>query len=87
MSTGRFASLVAQAREASFDEMLPGDENRLFYKLPVRKRVIIMLGGPVMNLVLAFLFSRSSLLAWFATAFTQCGRGCPVYTDRVATHR
>lgn len=56
MSTGRFASLVAQAREASFDEMLPGDENRLFYKLPVRKRVIIMLGGPVMNLVLAFLF-------------------------------
>ncbi len=56
MSTGRFATLVAQAREASFDEILPGDENRLFYKLPVHKRVIIMLGGPVMNLVLAFLF-------------------------------
>jgi membrane-associated protease RseP (regulator of RpoE activity) len=54
MSTGRFATLVAQAREASFDEMLPGDENRLFYRLPVHKRVIIMLGGPVMNLVLAF---------------------------------
>ncbi len=56
MSTGRFATLVAQAREASFDEILPGDENRLFYKLPVHKRVIVMLGGPVMNLVLAFLF-------------------------------
>ncbi|MEZ7822573.1 MAG: site-2 protease family protein [Candidatus Nanopelagicales bacterium] len=56
MSTGRFASLVAQAREASFDEILPGDESRLFYKLPVHKRVIIMLGGPVMNLVLAFVF-------------------------------
>jgi membrane-associated protease RseP (regulator of RpoE activity) len=56
MSTGRFATLVAQAREASFDEVLPGDESRLFYKLPVHKRVIIMLGGPVMNLVLAFLF-------------------------------
>lgn len=55
MSTGRFATLVAQAREASFDEMLPGDENRLFYKLPVHRRVIIMLGGPVMNLVLAFI--------------------------------
>jgi membrane-associated protease RseP (regulator of RpoE activity) len=54
MSTGRFATLVAQAREASFDEMLPGDENRLFYKLPVHKRVVIMLGGPVMNLFLAF---------------------------------
>jgi len=56
MSTGRFATLVAQAREASFDEVLPGDENRLFYKLPVYKRVIIMLGGPTMNLVLAFVF-------------------------------
>lgn len=54
MSTGRFATLVAQAREASFDEMLPGDETRLFYKLPVHKRVIIMLGGPFMNLFLAF---------------------------------
>ncbi len=55
MSTGRFAALVAQARSASFDEIQPGDENRLFYKLPVHKRVIIMLGGPMMNLVLAFL--------------------------------
>jgi len=54
MSTGRFATLVTQARKASFDEVLPGDENRLFYKLPVHKRVIIMLGGPFMNLFLAF---------------------------------
>ena len=54
MSTGRFATMVAQARAASFDEIRPGDENRLFYKLPVHKRVIIMLGGPLMNLVLAF---------------------------------
>ena len=54
MSTGRFATLIAQARNASFDEIRPGDENRLFYKLPVHKRVIIMLGGPVMNLFLAF---------------------------------
>jgi membrane-associated protease RseP (regulator of RpoE activity) len=54
MSTGRFATLVAQARSASFDEIQPGDEDRLFYKLPVHKRVVIMLGGPTMNLVLAF---------------------------------
>lgn len=54
MSTGRFATMVAQARAASFDEIQPGDENRLFYKLPVRKRVVIMLGGPFMNLALAF---------------------------------
>ncbi len=54
LSTGRFAALIAQARAASFDEIRPGDENRLFYKLPVHRRVIIMLGGPFMNLVLAF---------------------------------
>ena len=55
MNTGRFAAMVAQARQQSLEEVRPGDEKRLFYKLPVRKRVIIMLGGPVMNLVLAFL--------------------------------
>ena len=54
MNTGRFAAMIAQARQQSL-EVRVGDENRLFYKLPVRKRVIIMLGGPVMNLVLAFL--------------------------------
>jgi len=52
-SNGRFAAMVTAARRQSLDEVGPGDENRLFYKLPVYKRVIIMLGGPVMNLVLA----------------------------------
>ena len=55
MSTGRLAAMVAQARQQSLEEIQPGDENRVFYKLPVRKRVIIMLGGPFMNLFLAFI--------------------------------
>ena len=54
MNTGRFAAIVAQARQQSLEEIQPGDENRVFYKLPVRKRVVIMLGGPFMNLFLAF---------------------------------
>lgn len=54
MSTGRFAAMIAQAREQSLEEIGPGDENRVFYKLPVHKRLIIMIGGPFMNLVLAF---------------------------------
>ena len=54
MSTGRFAAMVAQARQQSLEEIQPGDENRVFYKLPVHKRLIIMIGGPFMNLVLAF---------------------------------
>jgi membrane-associated protease RseP (regulator of RpoE activity) len=55
MTTGRMGAMVAQARQQSLEEIQPGDENRVFYKLPVHKRLIIMLGGPFMNLVLAVL--------------------------------
>ena len=54
MSTGRFATMISDARRQSMEEVGPGDENRVFYRLPVRKRVVIMLGGPTMNLLLAF---------------------------------
>ena len=45
-STGRFSQLVDEARAASLEEVRPGDENRVFYKLSVPKKVIVMLGGP-----------------------------------------
>ncbi|MGC5169409.1 M50 family metallopeptidase [Microbacterium sp. DT81.1] len=55
---GFFATMVQDARSAN-DETLHGeDDDRVFYKLPVYKRIIIMLGGPVMNLLFAiFLFT------------------------------
>jgi len=50
--------LVQDAREASDESMTDTPANRAFYNLPVYKRIIIMLGGPFMNLVIAFvLFS------------------------------
>lgn len=49
---GFFATMVQDARAAN-DETLVEDDDRVFYKLPVFKRVIIMLGGPFMNLLLA----------------------------------
>lgn len=52
-STGFFDTLVQDARSASADTIVEGEEHRTFYKLPVAKRVIIMLGGPFMNLVIA----------------------------------
>ena len=52
-STGFFQTLVQDARSASADTITVGDEHRVFYKLPIYKRVIIMLGGPFMNLVIA----------------------------------
>jgi len=62
MSTGRFATMINDARRQSSDEIGPGDENRVFYRLPVRKRVVIMLGGPTMNLLLAIVLFTAVLV-------------------------
>ena len=51
-STGRFSQLVDEARAASLEEVRPGDEHRVFYRLSVPKKVIVMLGGPTMNLLI-----------------------------------
>ncbi|WP_396668580.1 M50 family metallopeptidase [Microbacterium sp. R86528] len=50
---GFFATMVQDARAANDETLVGDDDQRVFYKLPVYKRVIIMLGGPFMNLVLA----------------------------------
>lgn len=50
---GLFASLVQDARSANDETIADGAEDRVFYRLPVWKRIIVMLGGPVMNLILA----------------------------------
>jgi membrane-associated protease RseP (regulator of RpoE activity) len=52
-STGRFTQLADEARQLSLEEIKPGDEDRVFYKLSVPKKVVVMMGGPVMNLVIA----------------------------------
>lgn len=62
LTTGRVGTFVQQAREQALEEIEPGDENRVFYKLPVAKRVIIMLAGPFMNLVIAFVLFAGVLV-------------------------
>ncbi len=37
------------------------DENRAFYRLPIYQRVIVMLGGPTMNLFLGIVFAAVTL--------------------------
>jgi membrane-associated protease RseP (regulator of RpoE activity) len=34
-------------------EVQPGDEDRVFYRLPVHQKLVVMLGGPTMNLLIA----------------------------------
>ena len=50
---GRFAGLIDAAREASAEEIRPGEDHRAFYRLSTPKKVVVMLGGPTMNLLIA----------------------------------
>ncbi|MCC9146250.1 MULTISPECIES: site-2 protease family protein [unclassified Arthrobacter] len=68
-STGMFQQLATEARQAETDRLVEGDENRVFYKLPVYKRIIIMLGGPFMNLLIGVVLF-AVLLMGFGTAQT-----------------
>ena len=52
---GVFRALIQDARSANDETIAEGAEDRVFYKLPVWKRVIVMLGGPLMNLILALI--------------------------------
>jgi len=54
-NTGIFAQLVSDARSAEYEHVNPEDHDRLFYRLPWWKRVIIMGSGVAINIVLAFL--------------------------------
>ncbi|MFT4157685.1 MAG: site-2 protease family protein [Microbacterium sp.] len=50
---GIFRALVQDARSANDETIAEGEEGRVFYRLPVWKRIVVMLGGPLMNLILA----------------------------------
>ncbi len=52
-ASGVFRSLIQDARSANDETIAEGAEDRVFYRLPVWKRVIVMFGGPLMNLILA----------------------------------
>ncbi|MDO5053025.1 MAG: site-2 protease family protein [Pseudoclavibacter sp.] len=54
-STGYFAAMIDDGRAASAETVRPGEEHRAFYALPVWKQIVVMIGGPLMNVVLAFL--------------------------------
>jgi membrane-associated protease RseP (regulator of RpoE activity) len=47
-----FGASILAAREAHSEHIEPGDENRKFYQLAAWKRIVVMFGGPFMNLIL-----------------------------------
>ena len=58
---GFFKDMISQARLAHSEYETPKDKNRKFYQLPVHKRMIVMFGGPFMNLVLGVLLTAIAL--------------------------
>jgi membrane-associated protease RseP (regulator of RpoE activity) len=71
-STSPWRSMIEDAREHSYEELLPGDETRLFYTRKPWQRVIVMFGGPFMNLILSF--------GLFLVLFMSIGLPTPVPT-------
>ncbi|MFJ5927813.1 M50 family metallopeptidase [Kitasatospora sp. NPDC092948] len=74
-SSSPWRTMIEDARSASYEEIQPGDETRMFYTRSPWKRVIVMFAGPGMNLVLA--------IGLFLALFM--GIGVPQTTPTVAT--
>lgn len=74
-STGMFQTMIDDARKVSAEEMQPGDEKRAFYNLSVPKKLVVMLGGPTMNLIIGIVL----------LAVVVCGIGFKSPTTTVET--
>ncbi|QIX26250.1 PDZ domain-containing protein [Nocardioides sp. JQ2195] len=53
-NTGMFTQLISDARAAEWETVKAEDSNRLFYKMPWWKKVIVMGAGPAVNIAIAF---------------------------------
>lgn len=66
-NTGMFTQLISDARSAEWELVGPDDHDRLFYKMPWWKKVVVMAGGPSVNILIAFFI--------FAGIFATYGNG------------
>lgn len=67
-------TLAEEARRDSAAELEPGEEHKAFWRLSVPKKLTVMFGGPVMNLVLATVLMAVIML----------GLGLPRYSTEVS---
>ncbi len=52
-NTGMFTQLVADARHAEYEHVTDADQDRLFYRKPWWQKLIVMAGGPMVNVAIA----------------------------------
>lgn len=55
-------TLAEEARQASADEVPEGQEARAFYSLSAPRKIVVMLGGPVVNLVICVILMVVALM-------------------------
>lgn len=53
-NTGMFTQLISDARAAEWEHVRPEDSDRLFYKFRWWQKVVVMAGGPMVNIAIAF---------------------------------
>ncbi|MDO5499622.1 MAG: site-2 protease family protein [Propionibacteriaceae bacterium] len=54
-SANPLATMIETSREAEWADIKPSDDGRLFFQKRTWQKLIVMAGGPTMNLILAFL--------------------------------
>lgn len=59
---GPFRNIINQTRETAMAELTDNDQGRVFYQLHPAKKLIVMLGGPLMNLAVAIVLLFISLV-------------------------
>jgi len=72
--SGRLTAMIDEARNESLAEIGPGEQHRAFYRLPTWQKITVMLGGPVMNLVIATVIFAFFIPLYGATTFVDGAR-------------
>ena len=63
-STGLFTQLVSDAREAEYEHVTDADQDRLFYRKAWWQKLIVMAGGPLVNVAIAFVLFAVVLMGF-----------------------
>ncbi len=79
-NTGLFTQLISDARAAEWETIRPEDSDRLFYKMAWWKKVVVMAGGPTVNILIAF-FLFWLVFATYGQRSLEPDAGQPVLED------
>jgi membrane-associated protease RseP (regulator of RpoE activity) len=80
-NTGMFTQLISDARAAEWELVGPEDSDRLFYKMPWWKKVVVMAGGPTVNILIAFVVFWAIFATYGNTGEPEVDAGRPVLAE------